>query len=155
MVATMLTIGEINTALATTLGTADGIVSIQDAAQPDEATGLKEGLPDLPALQVYWESAETDEAGPTDRTTFGAGVRQTKYTYSADLYVRQRSQLSEDVAAVLTMAEAMDAVFKAQTTNLFGQERIQAFKWSAKRVTFENSGVEYAGARFTIEVWSY
>ena len=143
----LLSITQTNTAIAETLGSAAGISRAQDAAD------LTEGMPDLPALQVYWQSLSTDaDSADTDRRTFGAGVRVSRLTFHADVYARQRSHLGEDMARVLELAEAVQTVLENQTTPLFGEEHIQSCHWSAQRVTFDYAGASYAGIRFIIDL---
>lgn len=153
-----LTIGKVNRAIATALGDAAGIVRVHDASNEDASEGgISEGMPDLPALQVYWENLETDAVGDTDRRTFSGKVKTTKLTYHADVYAKQRGILAEDMAKVLEVAEAVQIVLEAQSDadHLFGEEHIRALHWTAQRVTFDYSGNAYAGIRFVIEVWVY
>ncbi|MBK8023517.1 MAG: hypothetical protein IPK19_19310 [Chloroflexi bacterium] len=138
-----VTIAAINTAIAETLGGAAGIARAQDAGD------LSEGVIDLPAVQVYWQGSTT----ALDRVTFGAGVRQTRLTFHADVYARQRSHLGEDMAKVLVLAEAVQTVLEAQgRPPFFGLAGIRDLRWSAERATFDYGGAAYAGVRFVIEV---
>lgn len=142
-----LSITRINTAIASTLGSAAGIARAQDAAD------LTEGMPDLPALQVYWQSLSTDAGnGDTDRRTFGAGVRVSRLTFHADIYARQRSHLGQDMARVLELAEAVQTALENQSSPIFGEEHIQSCHWSAQRVTFDYAGASYAGIRFVLDL---
>ena len=72
---------------------------------------LTEGMNDYPTLQIYPEDGDQDPSGNTDRTTFGAGVRQTVFTIHADYYARQRSHIGEDMAALVDGIYAMQNVF--------------------------------------------
>ncbi|MDZ4768357.1 MAG: hypothetical protein SGJ24_04450 [Chloroflexota bacterium] len=145
-----VSISAINTAIAETVGTATGIVRVQDV--PD----LTEGAHDLPLVQVYWQSSVTDDEGSTDRLTFGAGVRLTRLTYHADVYARQRSHLGEDVAKTLALAEAVQTVLERERGGaFFGLAGVKALRWSAERITIENGGTQYMGARFIIDVWVF
>src|SRR3990167_9170922 len=60
---------------------------------------LTEGMNDPNLIQVYPEAARQDPGGQTDRTTFGAYVRQTDTTINVDYYARQRRRSEEDKAA--------------------------------------------------------
>lgn len=146
-----ITIAQINTALTTTLGTAQGMTFTQDADQ------LTEGMQDLPTLQVYWENLSADaRANNADRTTFGKGVVVTRLTFHADIYVRQRAHIGEDMAAVLELASAVNDVLEAQTAKpYFGLAGIQAFSYTAERVTFDYGKVSYAGIRFIMTLTVY
>lgn len=152
-----ITIAQINTALATTLGTAEGVVRTQDGANDGTAdnttTPLSDGMNDTPTLQVYFDEGETDAAYETDRTTFQAGVRQTGLTFLADVFVKQRESLGEDMARTLVLASAVWDVLEAQTVKpYFGLEGIQAFHWRAQRVILDYAGVSFIGIRFTLTI---
>ena len=142
-----ITITQIAEAIESTLSAATGLTYTQ---APDELT---EGMQNWPLLQVYWDESTQDPSGNTDRTTFKAGVRQTVMTFFADLYVRPRSHIGEDIGALLPLIDAIQDVMEQQNTRpYFGLEGIQAFSWSAKRVVFAYGGAEYIGARLTIEI---
>jgi len=152
----MPTVAEINSAIETTLGAASGIVRSQDYDK------LTEGIhgADMPLLQVYPESGNTDSGGGnTDRTTFGAGRRQTTITFHADLYARQRSHISEDMAAVVAGMDSIIAILEAQKERpFFGlgsaeDKYIKSFRWRWERVVFQygDQSLPYAGVRFIIE----
>lgn len=152
----MPTIAEINTGIATTLGAATGIVRVQDAAKPSEDEGLTEGIGDVPMMQVYWNAGVCDSPGETDRRTFGGRVRQAHVTYFVDVYARQRSHLSEDFAAQLELTEAVWNVLEdQQSPPFFDIDGCKALRWSAERTIFDYGQVQYAGVRFTVEVWVY
>lgn len=146
-----ITIAQINTALVATLGTAEQLTFKQDA------DALTEGMQDLPTLQVYWENLTSDAlANNADRSTFGKGVIVTRLTFHADVYVRQRSHIGEDMAAVLELASTVNDVLEAQTSKpYFGLEGIQAFAYTAERVTFDYGKAAYAGIRFILTITVY
>lgn len=154
---TTITIAEINTALATTLGAAAGIQRIQDGANDGSGDGgttpLSDGMNDTATLQLYWQDGETDVAQEADRTTFRAGVRQTQLTFFADVFVKQRGSIGEDMAKVIRLASAVWDVLEAQQTKpYFGLDGIQALHWTAARTLFEYGQVTYMGMRFTLTI---
>lgn len=147
-------------AIATFLGAAVTLTGGLGTSQP--ANEMKEGVPDLPTLQVYPESGIGDSTGNTDRTTFGgastAPVRVRPILFHADYYARQRSHLAEDLAAVMIGADAIMTVLDShRQAPYFGLAGIKAFHWDFQRVTFiygEND-VKYAGIRFLIQIWYF
>lgn len=152
-----ITVAQINTAIATTLGEAAGIVRIQDGANDgtadNQTTPLSESMNDTPTLQVYLESGVTDVSNEVDRTTFGAGVRQTELVFNCDVYARQRAHIGEDMAKCIELASAVWDVLEQQRRQpYFGLEGIQAFHWTAQRVVFTYGAVDYAGIRFVLTV---
>ena len=142
-----VTLAQILDAITTTLETA---TTNPRGESYDELT---ESIPDLPLLQVYPESANQDPAGGTERTSFGAGVRQTSLVVNADYYARQRSDIGEDMAALVNGIDAITDVLEGQDKKpYFGLDGIKAFAWSWSRVVFLYGDPEqkYIGARFVI-----
>jgi len=152
----MPSIAEINSAIETTLSAATGIVRSQDY---DELTEGIHGA-DMPLLQVYPESGNTDSGTATDRTTFGAGRRQTTMTFHADVYVKQRANIGEDMAALVPQIDNIITVLEEQTTPPFFSlgtdydEYIKSFSWNWERSTFiyGDRQLPYIGVRFTLEM---
>lgn len=144
-----ITIAQILDAVSNTLGTAAGIAANQHYNQ------LSEAIVDQPTLQVYIDEFGQDASGNNDRTTFKGGIRQTDHVIFADVYCQQRSHIGEDMAKVVTMADAVQIILEAQDTKpYFGLDGIKAFSWRAKRVVFSYSdpNEKYVGIRFTIRV---
>ena len=145
---TSITLTQIGTAISGVIASdATGINEVQDAA-------LSESIQDLPLVQVYWQTEETEAGTQTERFTFGGGVQQSDMEFYADVYVKQRGQLDEDIPAVTDYAEKVREALKLQKTAnpFFGLSGIKAFHWRAERVTFDYSSVQYAGIRYTITV---
>ncbi len=133
--------------IATTLGTVAGIVHAQSY---DELT---EEYPDVPMLQVYPWSGETDPSGGTDRTTFRAGVRQTDTLFYVDVPCRQRGNIDQDMAAVVAMQVLMQTKLEAQKTkSYFGNATIKAFSWRWELVTFKPGAFDFVGFRLFLTV---
>ncbi len=146
---TAISIAQICNAVESTLSTAAGLVRTQSY---DELT---EGMQDAPTLQVYPESGLQDPMGNADRTTFKAGVRQTELVVHADLYARQRSNLGEDMAKLVTVLDQLITILEAQDTKpYFGLTGIKAFAWSWSRVIFQygDPGQSFMGARFILRL---
>lgn len=120
--------------------------------KPDQ---IKENIIDTPTLQIYPFEGNTDPSGNTDRTTFGAAVRQTPIIFHADYYARQRSHIGEDLNAVVEGMDALINVLEAQQTKpYFGNASIKAFNWRWEFVTFTygEQEVKYSGVRFIITI---
>lgn len=152
----MPTIVEMNTAIKDTLQAATGLLTARDY---DE---LQEGIhaADMPLLQVWPVEGNTDAGGgTTDRTTFGAVRRQALTAFNADVYVRQRSHIGEDIGALVPMIDNVIAVLEAQQTEpYFGLGTdwtgyIKNFRWRWEYVSFRYGADElpYVGVRFTLE----
>lgn len=142
-----VSIADICDAITSALSAATGL----SVAQSFDALG--EGINDAPLLQVYPDAGEQDPSGQTERTTFGAGVRQTSLTVLADLYAKQRAFLAEDMGKLVGMVDAITNVLEQQdSTPPFGLAGIQDFKWSWRRVVFQygDPDIKYIGARFTL-----
>ncbi len=119
---------------------------------------LSDGVTETPTLQVYWESTEEDITGNADRSSFGAGVRQDEHLFHGDLYVRQRSHIGEDMAALITMKDAIDAVLVAEKEKpYFGLAGIKAFHWRAERVTFiyGDPQIPFVGIRYYFTIRTF
>lgn len=141
-------------AIETTLSAA---AALQRSETYDELT---EGIPDIPMLQVWPVSANTDATTGNDRKTFSAGRRVGLYTIYADVYARQRSHIGEDMGALIPLITQIETILEAQTggSTLFGvMDTIKAFRWRWEHVTFtsENDNYKYVGARFVIDVWTF
>ena len=142
--------------IATTLGAAASINRVQGPA------ALSEDSPDLPMLQCYPVSGDTDAgntasagSGANDRTTFRAGVRVTETLLRVDIPCRQRSHLAEDMAAVVGIAQEVQDLLEAQKTKpYFGNATIKGFRWRWEYVNFQRGQQEivYPGCRFDIYV---
>jgi hypothetical protein len=142
---TDVTLAQLCDAVEATLGAATGLTYSQSY---DELT---EGMQDMPMLQVYPVSGETDVTGNADRTSFRAGVRQTQTVLHADLFARQRSHIGEDMATLLPLISAVIVKLEAQTTkSYFGLAGVKGFRWRWERVTFAygDQQLPYVGARF-------
>jgi len=142
-----VTLAQICDGIEATLSAAVGVTT---STSYDELT---EGIApfDCPRLEVYGDRGSSDPSGNTDRTAFNAGVQQVMIVIFADLYARQRSQLGEDVKAVIDLVDALTSVIQAQEKPpFFGVAGIKAFSWGWKRAVFRRAGANYVGTRFTI-----
>jgi hypothetical protein len=144
-----ITLAQICNAIESTLAAATTV------ARSESYDELTEGVQDFPMLQVYPEAGNVDAVGSTDRTTLQAGCRQTSVTIHADYYARQRSQLDEDMKALVNGIDALTNVLEQQDTKpYFGLDGIRAFRWEWRRVTFVygDGGQPMVGARFVLTV---
>ena len=149
----VLTLAQINNAIADTLGAATGL----GANHHQTYNELTEGTQDIPQLRVYWESDVTDAMTPTNRLTSRSsthlGVIVTDQVFHADLYGVQRSNIGPDMGVLYPLIDAVRAKLEAETdAPYFGLDGIKGFKWSSQRVTFDYANVSYVGCRFTITV---
>ena len=147
----MATIAQICDAIESTL---DDVTAIKRSQKFSELT---EDFADLPLLQVYPDSAETDALSNNDRHTFKGVRRITDAVIICDIPCKQRSHLGEDMNVMVTVTDAVIAKLEAQTTSLFGNADIKGFHWRWERVTFSrgNPEIAYVGVRFTITVKSF
>lgn len=132
-----------------TLEAASGIVKAQSIED------LTEGYEDLPLLQVYFESGETDTMTGGDRSTFRAGTRVSDTLVYADVICTQRSHLDQDMTKIAEMLAAVEEVLEEQQVKpYFGNASIKGFSWSWRRVNFDRGeqGITYPGLRFSINV---
>ena len=144
-----LTLSEICVGIEASLSAAIGV---QSSTSFD---GLTEGIApfDCPRLEVYPESGSCDLSTRTDRTAFNAGVQQSLIVVHADLYARQRSQLGEDMGAVVPLVDSIIDVLQAQEKPpFFDVAGIKAFSWRWSRAVFRRAQARYAGARFVISL---
>ena len=145
-------IADICNAVESTLSAAAGLARSQSYNE------LTEGMNDTPTLQVYPESGAQDIGTANDRTTFKAGVQQEEIVVNADVYVRQRSQIAEDMGALVTQLDAIRTVLKAQKEgDHFGLVGIRQFSWTWQRVIFEYGDplLRYVGFRVIIRIRMY
>jgi len=144
---TSITHAQICDAVATTLGAATGLTYTQSYNQ------LKEGMNDLPTLQVYWDNTSGDPSGNNDRTTFHAAVRQADVQIFCDLYAAQRGEVGENMATLLPLVDAIiDEIEKQDSTTQFGLVGLKGFHWNASRVIFQYTDPlrVFYGARFIL-----
>jgi hypothetical protein len=62
---------------------------------------MTEAIHDTPLLSVYPWGDQADIKTATDRTTFGGAVIQSQLIIRADLFAQQRSNLGEDMGALI------------------------------------------------------
>jgi len=142
-----VTIAAICDGIATTLATGAGINTVKSY---DELT---EGIPgvDCPRLQVYPEGFAPNPGSRTDRLTFQAAMQHQELIVFVDHYARKRSQMAQDMKAVVVSLDALIDVLEAQEKKpFFAVAAIDSFDWVWKRATLVYAGERYAGGRFTI-----
>ena len=143
-----ITLAQMCNAVKATLETAIGINKAQSYNE------LSEGYDDLPLLQVYPWSGETDmTALNTAQSTFRGGSRVTETLIHADVVCRQRSHLDEDMAKVVEMQEAVQSVlFDQHTRPYFGDGGIKGWRSRWEVVSFPRGDpqVTYLGVRFFV-----
>lgn len=123
---------------------------------------LTESIPETAIVQVYLD-AKNMQSTSTDRNTFGGPrklngdalqpVRSNRWTVNVDVYVRQRSDIGADMAAVEDKANYVDELLGGQTNSpFFGLDGIKAFTYRMERVVFDYNKVSYVGVRFILDL---
>jgi len=147
------TIADLILAIATTLGAAPSLVRTQYAGTTVAVSRMTEGMDDVPLLQIYPEAnTTTDWTGETDRISLSGKHSIKEYTIHADLFARQRSQIDEDMAQLVTSIDELENILDTQVYPLFGRDYVTSFQWSWHRVVFGYAGMDYVGARFVLVV---
>jgi len=125
---------------------------------------LLEGVNQADYAEVYWEETGMIDSksgrGQTSKGTFGSdGLIQEVHTFHVDYYCRPRSQLEEDIKAVVETADEIITVLEAESCAPFNLEGIRSFQWSLQRMTWiRGAGVDavrYSGLRVIIKVWTF
>lgn len=145
-----VTIAAINSGILTTLAAAN----IDDLTTQDY-DAISENINDLPLLRVYFDHGQTDYLSSVDRTSFGKGVVQTHLVFFVDVWAAQRSFLAENMAAVISVTDALWDVFDLQVTTFFGLDTIKEFHFNAQRVRVEEGNNKYLGTRFTLDIYVF
>ena len=139
----------------TLLGAASLTVG-QDAGQAE----LTEGIPDTPLFQVYATE------GDNEPNTFSAAVQRHDLTMLADVYVKERANVGEDMRNVYLATDEIIDILQAEQKEStpadpsFGIldgtiNTIKSFSWRWEFVTFPYAGTTYVGIRFTLELMVY
>ena len=123
---------------------------------------ITEGQQDTPMLQIIPTTSAVDVETATDRSTFGACLRQGEYAFSVEAYPRQRSHAGEDYEAMVRLWDAVEAVLEEQGKDCnprtgdctaFGIPGIKSFGWTAAAPEpFNYGGANYLGFTLTIVV---
>lgn len=141
--ATIISEATLCDAVADTMREIDGLV-VQSYDQ------LTATIPQTPLLQVYWNAYSEEPFQSTSRMR----VINSTETLQMDLYARQRSEMREDVPAVLRWVNLIRQKYYEQPPVYFGVSEIDAVSMSARRtnLTYGEPNLGYAGARFTLDI---
>ena len=93
-------------------GIKDTLVDGVNIARGQSYNELTESMNDWPTLQVYPDQNAVDAQQGTDRATFQGGIRVKDYVIFADLYARQRSDIAEDMSAVVDAIDFLEGIFE-------------------------------------------
>ena len=130
------------------------IPEVEDTVQGHDELG--EGMNDYPAIQIYPEEGEPNITGSTAQLTFGAKTRVERILINVDVFAKQRADLGEDMAAVVTIFDKIRTHLKGiKEKPYFGLEGIQAFDWKWERTVFEYAGNKYMSLRFVLTVYTF
>lgn len=114
-------------------------------------SSVTEGIHDEYTVQVTPEMGEESHKSGTDRATFGKGTSTERIVLNIDVYARQRSNIGEDMAAVITAADVVRSFLKESITEpLFGVTGVLTLHWTWQRVLFTYNKVEHVGIRFVL-----
>lgn len=119
---------------------------------------LTEGINEFPLVQVIPEEGDLAYQSKTERTTFGATLRQEQTTINVDVYASQRHNLADDMKSVIDMADNVKARLELQkTTPPFGVAGVDTWRATWRRVTFVYGEPEmkYTGIRFILVFTSH
>jgi len=114
---------------------------------------LTEAINEFPLVQVYPESGEVAHRSRTDRTTFGAVLRQEQMVLHVDVFAQQRFDMAHDMMAVIDVADAVRARLESHAeTPPFGVTGVDTWRWTWTRVIFEygDPRTQYVGIRFIL-----
>jgi hypothetical protein len=117
---------------------------------------LTEGMNDSGVVQIYPETQAGTSADSSTHVATLAGSGdpyiQEDITIHLDYYCKRRSELKEDMSAVVAGIDAIRSKIKEQLCPPFGIGDCRSFQWSWTRVTFVYGGdeVNFAGARFVL-----
>lgn len=141
----------VHTSLGQALVATGALVQSQNAAaDPQTGEGLTEGINDPNVLQVYPEERPPVSVGSGTVKITLAGNRDKELIVFADYYTKQRANIGEDMAKLVTGIDAIEANLDAQACPYFAQSKIKSFQYSWQRVIFEYASVSYVGARFRL-----
>lgn len=168
MPASTVTVKQICDAIHEELGLAlvaagDLIRSQNAAADPQTGEGMTEGINDHNTLQVIpEEETPVSFGGGTQKKTLGSNPYiDEEIIIHCDYFTKQRTNIGEDMAKLITGIDAIRANLKTQTCpNPFGLIGLASFQWSWQRVVFaygelESTRLNYVGARFRLVLRTY
>jgi len=121
------------------------------SATVQSGASLTEGINDTLTIQVYPESGESAHNSRTDRNTFGKGLELRRRIVHIDVYARARAHIGEDMVAVTSAADDVEAKLNEQQSSPpFGVAGVKTWHYTWQRVIFSYGGVEYVGIRFVL-----
>lgn len=90
----------------------------------------------------------------TDRTTFGAGIRETAFDVIINVFGKNRANISQDMVLQMTLLDNITTVLETQNRkNYFGNSAIKAFRWTWERMTFQTEGtMQVVGLQVTLSI---
>lgn len=153
MTASTVTVAQMCDAIHSTVGAV--LVASGDLVKALNYNQLEEGMADRPTLQIYPQRGGpvSGQSGTQKLTLDSDPYILEQVTIFMDLYAARRSNLNEDMEAVVDGLDAINANLKTQQCpNPFGLTGISTFQWSWERVIFDYDSPEekYPGIRYTL-----
>lgn len=137
-------------------GIAEALRSAKIGKSVQSYKDLTESIPENKTLHVYFNDADTTSGSGTDRKTFQASNRTTMISAVIDGYARKRSNLKDDLVAQMELIDEIDGwLCEQKTGTLLGVSSIRSFHWRWERATLPFNKDDWAGCRFSIEIWIY
>lgn len=121
---------------------------------------IKEDITEDATFHIYVVRGACDAGGgQTDRTTYGAAVRQYELTINIDCYPQQRRHVGEDMAALYDILDDVNEVLMDQDYKPYfglqdedGNDVIKAYSWFWDFEAFAYANRPFTGARYTLTV---
>lgn len=114
---------------------------------------LTEAIQDIPAIQVFLDGITVDSNTTTDRHTMRVGTQKSTLSLVVRTFARQRSNVNDDMAAVLACWDAVEATLEQVSLDcqpFFGLEAIRSFHWTAAPMLYDYGRVLYVGIEHTL-----
>ena len=134
----------------TVLMPGETVARLFDVQAYDELT---EAIQDIPAIQIFLDGITVDSNTTTDRHTMRVGTQKSTLSLVVRTFARQRSNVNDDMAAVLACWDAVEATLEQVSLDcqpFFGLEAIRSFHWTAAPMLYDYARVLYVGIEHTL-----
>jgi hypothetical protein len=119
---------------------------------------LTEDIPELPLIQVYWNSnSPLVISGDNNKITFSSSTKPpivgTKVEIKVDIYISQRSQLGVELTKMINILDQVDQIFYQKlSTPILNMQGVKGFSYAAERVVFKVGDYSYSGISIVISL---